>query len=270
MAGRRYTGRTVAITGAAGGLGRALTAEFLAEGARVALIDRDADGLRAATSGLPPHSMRKATFVADITDPLTCLDTAAGIREALGPVDVLIHAAGITHVAPFSETEAGPLEQVMAVNFHGACHMTRALLDDLRHRHGQIVVISSVAGFAPLVGRSAYAASKHALHGLFETLRAELHGDGVAVTLACPTFIATPIRDGADGTPGASGDTTGRALSPEVAARRILAAARKERRVARIGTTSRIAWWLRKTAPTLYDRMMRKRIRGRPDPPLEP
>lgn len=85
----------------------------------------------------------------------------------------------------------------MAVNFFGAVHCTRAALPSLLERRGQIVVLGSLTGFAPLLYRSAYNASKHALHGLFDTLRMELEGTGVSVTLACPGFTATDLRKNA-------------------------------------------------------------------------
>jgi hypothetical protein len=91
----------------------------------------------------------------------------------------------------------------MDVNFFGALNMTSVALPALLERRGQIVVMSSVAGFAPLVLRSGYAASKHALHGCFESLRAELRGNGVGVTMVCPSFVRTV---GAEHALGAHGD----------------------------------------------------------------
>ena len=119
---------------------------------------------------------------------------------------------------------------------------------------------SSVAGFAPLVGRTGYAASKHALHGFFDTLRAELVGSGVTVTLACPAFTATAIRRNAL---DASGGRTGRGapgspqLTPETVATHVVDAVRRRRRQVVIGPIARASWWVSRFAPTLYERLMR-------------
>jgi short-subunit dehydrogenase len=152
----------------------------------------------------------------------------------------------------------------MAVNFFGAVHGTLAALDSLCARHGQIITISSIAGFSPLVGRTAYAASKHALHGFFDSLRSELRTEGVDVMLVCPSFIATGIERaalGGDGQPAAAPRrTTGAEAAPDEVASLILNAARRRRRLCLPATTSRLAWWLSRIAPTLYERLMLRRV----------
>ena len=103
-------------------------------------------------------------------------------------------------------TEPAVIRRVMEVNFFGAVHCTRAALGDLVRTRGLIVAISSVAGFSPLIARTGYAASKHALHGFFDSLRTELVDSGVDALLVCPAFIATGIERnalGADGAPAA-------------------------------------------------------------------
>ena len=124
---------------------------------------------------------RVVTCVADITDADACRLAAAHVVETLGGIDILINNAGRTHLSFLAETEAAVFRRIMDINFFGALHMTQAALPSLVGRRGAIGVLSSVAGFAPLSGRSGYSASKHALHGLFDSLRGELKDQGVSV-----------------------------------------------------------------------------------------
>jgi short-subunit dehydrogenase len=132
-------------------------------------------------------------------------------------------------------------------------------------------VISSVAGFAPLIARTGYAASKHALHGFFESLRPEVAPAGVDVMLVCPSFISTDIDRnalGADGHPVKHAQVViGRRLTPEAAANRIFGAASRSRRLLRIGRTADVAWWVSRIAPAAYERGMARRLRGEMESP---
>jgi NAD(P)-dependent dehydrogenase (short-subunit alcohol dehydrogenase family) len=151
------------------------------------------------------------TMVCDITQPQDC-DAAIAQAVALwGGVDVLVNNAGISHRSLFEDTDPAVLRRVMEVNFFGAVHMTHAALPQLLARRGVVAALSSVAGYAPLLGRTGYCASKHALHGFFDTLRTEVQERGVQVTLICPSFIATGI--GAAGL-GASGAAATHRASP--------------------------------------------------------
>ncbi len=131
---------------------------------------------------------------------------------------------------------------------------------------GAVVVISSVAGFSPLAARTGYAASKHALHGLFDTLRAELEGTGVGVLVVCPSFIRTGIADshlGADGA-AAHGPRTvvGTALEPDAAAEDIVRSLESGRSLLLLGRVAKLAWWVSRLAPQLYARIMLRRFRA--------
>ena len=117
----------------------------------------------------------------------------AGDRR-YGGIDVLVNNAGITHRSPVANTSLAVFQRVMAVNFYGALHCTQAALPSLIARDGQIIVLSSLSQYAPVPNRAAYNASKHALHGLFETLRGELSDTGVHVMLVCPGYTATDLR----------------------------------------------------------------------------
>jgi short-subunit dehydrogenase len=154
----------------------------------------------------------------------------------------------------------------MDVNFFGAANLTRAALAPIVARQGFIVAISSVAGFAPLVGRTGYAASKHALHGFFDSLRSEVEGAGVGVTLVCPSFIRTGIGSAATDGSGAPVSspriTTGGESSPGEIAEEIFEAVAAGRTLLLPDATARKAWWLSRLLPQVYARMMKRRMGG--------
>lgn len=261
---RDFRGKVVVITGAAGGLGRALVQAFLQAGANVAALDRDAAALAALT-----HDAADSTLMTTTCD-VTCLDDCevaiTQVCERLGGVDLLINNAGIAHRSAFADTQVDVLRRVMDVNFFGALHCTHTALPSLRQRRGMVVAISSVAGFSPLIGRTGYAASKHALHGFFDSLRTEVQDDGVDVLIVCPSFIDTGIDRaalGADGQPAAQArKTTGDTTQPSEVAAAILQAAQERRQLLLFSFTARAAWWLSRLWPTRYAAVMKKRLQA--------
>jgi len=259
-AAREMRERGVVITGAAGGLGTALAERYAALGAKLALLDLDAARVQALADRLRARGASATALACDLADEAACSAAIAAARAALGGIDVLVNNAGISARLLLADATPAIARRVMAVNYFGALHATQAALASLVERRGQIVVVSSVAGFAPLVGRTAYAASKHALHGFFDSLRAELRASGVTVTIACPSFIATGIEQAA---PGAAQRATGGDVStPQAIAERIVDAARRGQRLCLPGRTPRLAWWLSRVAPAAYERMMLRRIGG--------
>ncbi|HMO44422.1 MAG TPA: SDR family oxidoreductase [Rubrivivax sp.] len=257
---RELPGRGVVITGAAGGLGSALAERCAALGARLALLDLDGARAEALAARLRERGAAADAFGCDIADEAACNDAMAAAQRALGGIDVLVNNAGISARLLLRDATPAIARRVMAVNYFGALHATQAALASLVERRGQIVVVSSVAGFAPLVGRTAYAASKHALHGFFDSLRAELRGAGVAVTIACPSFIATGIEQAAPG--AAKRATGGDEATPEAMAAQIIEAACRGQRLCLPGRTARLAWFLSRVAPAAYERAMRRRVGG--------
>ena len=268
MTGRIFEGRTVVVTGAAGGLGRSLCLRFGIAGARVAALDRDPQGLVALAADMGTRGHEVFTQLCDVTDAAACAESMRAVHASLGRVDVLINNAGLAHRSAFSETRIDVIRRVMDVNFFGAVNCTHAALADLRASRGMVIAISSVAGFSPLIGRTGYAASKHALHGFFDSLRTEVQDDGVGVLLVCPSFIATGIDQaalGGDGGPAARArarKTTGQQMSPDEAAQAIFAAASRGRRLLLLSATARIAWSLNRCFPSLYAALMKRRLQG--------
>ena len=261
---RDFRGRTVLVSGAAGGIGRELAFRFGRAGARVALLDVDGDGLSRLAEELTGRDIANLPLKTDLTYSRTCMEAVNRTLERFQGLDCLINNAGMSHRSLFAETDLSVIRKVVEVNLMGSIHLTKAALPALIQSRGLIVVVSTVAGFAPLLGRCGYAASKHGLHGFFDTLRAELKPAGVEVSMVCPGFTATPLETGAlggDGKPVAQGKVTvGKVSSPDQVADQIYRAAQRSRRMVvltGIGKTSRIVsrFW-----PSLYQRMMIKRL----------
>jgi len=260
----RYSGQAVLITGGAGGLGTAMATAFAHEGARVMLADHNESALGEAGVHLAEAGIGVQTTLCDVTDADACRAAVAATCEAFGRLDVLVNNAGLTHVSAFADTHVAVYRRVMDVNFFGALHMTQAALPHLRSARGRIVVMSSIAGFAPLLARTGYCASKHALHGCFDTLRAELRPEGVSVTLVCPSFVDTHFARaglGGDGAPlHFERATLGRLLTPGHVAAAVCDSAWKRRARIILSPTGKLAWWVSRLAPAYYERAMARRF----------
>lgn len=256
-------GSSVVVTGAAHGIGRALVERFAAAGHRVAVLDLDAEAARVRADALERGGANALAIACDVTSQAACDDAMAQVCASWGGIDVLVNNAGITHVGCVRDTDVEILRRVMDVNFFGAVHATRAALPSLLERRGRVVAMSSVAGFAPLATRAGYVASKHALQGFFETLRAEHARDGLGVTLVCPSFVRTDIGSRAlgarvgEGAPVRSG--VGHELEPEAAADAIYRGILRGRRLVWVGREARLSWWASHLAPRIYERMMLRR-----------
>ncbi|HSR10059.1 MAG TPA: SDR family oxidoreductase, partial [Thermodesulfobacteriota bacterium] len=218
-------GKVAVITGGAGGIGAALAVKFGRQGARVALVDVDSEGLKRKEGELRRSGVDTFSRKADISDESECVMATRDIVGHFGGIDILINNAGISHRGPFCEAEISTIRRIMEVNFFGSLICTKAALDSIVARKGMIIVVSSIAGLTPLLGRTAYCASKHALHGMFSTLRGELRGKGVHVMIACPWFTRTNLAlralDGRGETTPHPRTTAGREASPEEVAEAI-------------------------------------------------
>lgn len=264
MARRSFAGKTVLVTGAGGGLGRAISQRFAQAGARIVALDKDASGVASLCGEIERRGGQCLALPCDVTDAEACARAVAAGIERFGTLDVLVNNAGMSQRSGFASTDLAVIRRVMDVNFYGAVHCTKAALPHLVASRGLIVAVSSVAGYTPLIARTGYAASKHAMHGFFESLRTELEPQGVDVMMVCPSFIATQIDRnamGGDGQPVRHAQvTTGGRLLPETVAGRVFVAAERGRRLLLVGRTAWQAWWLSRLAPRLYEKLMARRL----------
>jgi short-subunit dehydrogenase len=266
VARRDLVGAVVLITGAAGGLGSAIARRFARDGARLALLDVDPGRLDAVAGDFPDA----VPIVCDLTDPAACEGAVTSVIGRFGVIDVLINNAGMTHRSAFLDTDPAVIRKVMEVNYLGSVNITKAALPSLVERRGAIAVVTSVAGFAPVLGRTGYAGSKHALHGFFNTLRAELRPTGVDVTIISPTFVATDMQQRALGGDGAVTDhpqsRVGKQVTPDDVADRIYRAIERRKRWVVIGLVGHVTRAMTAVAPSLYERMMARSLRSELDP----
>ncbi len=258
----RLADRVVWITGASTGIGKALALALADAGARLILSARNRerlDAVRAATA----HPARVHVLALDVADHDALPARAEQALGLEGRVDVLVHNAGVGQRSPAADTELHVTRRILDVNFLGPVALTRAVLPSMRARqNGHLVVVSSVLGTFGAKRRSSYAASKHALHGFFDSLRAELADEGIRVTLICPGYIRTPISEQAltaDGTPHGRADP-GQAsgMDPARCAARMVRAIEREQREVVIGGWETAGVWLKRWCPWLLARILRR------------
>ena len=248
----------VMITGVTGNLGKAFTNFFLKKGYRVAGLDIDQDRLNDMSSEVESTSFKG--YMCDITHLDRCKDVYSQIESDLGPVEILINNAGITHIERYKDTSdpIGVIRRVMDVNFMGSVHCTHVSLNALIERKGTVITISSVAGFAPLLGRTAYAASKHALHGFFESLDAEL--DDVRFLMVCPGFIAVDEQRKSNAAIHQKKTIIGPKVRPEDIVNRSWNALTKGKKVVTCGRTATLSFYIKRFLPSFYFSRMKKKL----------
>jgi NAD(P)-dependent dehydrogenase (short-subunit alcohol dehydrogenase family) len=244
------------VTGAAGAIGGALMRRLAAQsGFHVVGVD-----LAGRTvSGESRTHQDQTVLACDITDEAQVAETFATIGSRWGRIDLLVNCAGISAIGSFSDHDIGVWRRVMEVNFFGAVLCTRAALSLLRASRGRVVVISSVAGFAPVVGRPAYVAAKHAVTAAFDAVRAELAADGIGVTIVHPTFVTGGMSESARPA-GVRRATTGKQITADDVARAVVDGVTTGRDRVLIGGVAHQAWWVNRFAPGLYRRIMLRRL----------
>ena len=253
----RFEDHIVWITGASSGIGEALAVAWSREGAQVVLSARNAAELdRVRQRCANPERHRVVPL--DLTDA-KAIEAAAA---AVGRVDILVHSGGVSQRSLVTETDLATDRAIMDLNYFGTIALTKAALPSMiARRSGQIVPISSVIGYVGVPMRSAYAASKHALHGFFETLRAETAKDGIVITMVVPGYVRTNVSQNAlrgDGSAyGKLDETHANAMLPEDAAPRIIDAVAKKKAEVRVGGKEIHAVLLRRFLPSLIRRVLR-------------
>jgi short-subunit dehydrogenase len=185
-------GRVVIVTGGSRGLGLVLARELAREGARLAICARDEEDLRRASADLEQRGAEVLAVPTDVTDRAQVEDMVRAVQERFGRVDVLINNAGVIEVGPMEVMTLEDYQGAMKTHFWGPLYTTLAVLPEMRSRgDGRIVNIASIGGKISVPHLLPYSASKFALVGFSEGLRAELAKDGVVVTTVCPGLMRT-------------------------------------------------------------------------------
>ena len=257
-----WDGKVVWITGASSGIGEALAYSLARRGARLILSARGEDRLREVQAACD-HPEAHFVLPLDLAAPATLGPAVEQALAVAGRIDVLVHGGGVSQRSLVKDTAVEVDRLLFETNFFGAVGLTKAVLPSmLARRAGHFVVISSLVGKLGTPLRSGYSASKHALHGFFDSLRAELWRDGIQVTLICPGFIRTAITLNAltaDGTPQGTMDRAqAHGMAPADCAERIVRAVERGRDEVLIGGRERFAVYLKRFLPGLFNRVIRK------------
>lgn len=254
--------KTVWITGASSGIGRALALMLHHRGAFVILSGSRPEALEALRSGLP-HPERAFVLAFDMAAPCNFPALAERALAFTGGVDVLFNNAGLSQRANASQTSLASDRLLMEVNYFANIAIAKALLPHFRVRGaGHIVVTSSLAGKTGFFLRSGYSASKHALHGFYESLRLEEEGNGLQVTMVVPNKVRTDISLRAldqNGIPtGTQDERLRQGITPEDCAARIIRAVEKGKSELLIGSDVRLSVRLKALFPGWFHRILRK------------
>jgi len=254
------------ITGGSRGLGLVIGRELVSRGANVAICARDADELARARNDLTARGGNVLAMTCDVTDRADVASFVSAVRAALGPIDVIINNAGVIDVGPMEHMTTEDYERAMATHFWGPLNLTLAVLPEMRERgEGRIVNITSIGGKLALPHLLPYTASKFALVGLSEGMRAELAQDGICVTTVVPGLMRTGSPPNAVFKGRHQAEYTWFAISAslpltsmraERAARRIIAAMRHGDPEVVLSLQAKLAIKLQALAPVLTQRLL--------------
>jgi len=260
MTNVNFRNKVIVVTGAASGIGAAICDRFAREGASIILLDRDEAAVKAAADRLKTNGVDAEGYRCDVVVQEECTAVIEQVIGRWGGIDVLVNNAGITQRSAFVDTKISVYRQVMEVNFFGSLHCTKAAINSLIRRKGVIIVIESLAGVSPLLGRTGYCASKHALHGFFTSLRSELRDSGVHIMLVCPGFVETNLQTRALGGDGHvtshPQSVVGKPTSAAKVAADIFKGAQARKPLLVLTPVGKLSYWLSRLSPILYERIM--------------
>lgn len=244
----------VLITGAYGGLGEAMAHEFAQAGFGLVLLGRNTEKLKNLEQILIQKT-QVLTVTCDVSKWESCKTAFDLIKASNIDLKVLINNAGITYIQPLDEQyEIEKYQELINTNLNGAVYLTKLFLKDLIENQGSIINISSVIGYAPVIGRTAYAASKFGMDGFFSVLAAEMDTK-LHIMMVYPTFIATNIREKTEGK-----HEVNEILTPETVANQIYKAYTKKKFRVYIGKTAKLSKFMYKFFPKLYVILMRQKV----------
>ena len=248
MPGRPLEGQVALVTGASSGIGAATARELALRGARVVLAARRADELDAQAQAIIAVGGEAQAIPTDITDEAQIDALVAQTLAHYGRIDILVNNAGIGWQRSFVKTSREDIARMVNTNLFGVIRLTHAVLPGmLERRHGAIISVASVAGHVAV--DPLYSATKYAVRGFSLSLRRQLQGSGVSVSVVSPGFIRSNLTDG----------SRRRMPGPEIVARAIANLAQRPHREAITPRYYRPLIWAERTLPWLADRLLRPR-----------
>jgi len=264
--------RVVIITGASSGIGKACALEFSGYGAIIVLAARSLDKLKQVEYEIDHRGGRATSIQTDVSKIGDCENLIASTVKKFDKIDILVNSAGISMRASFDELDLGVMRELMETNFYGTVYCTKFALPHLQKQKGTVIGISSISGLAPLPGRTAYTASKHAMDGFLNTLRQENRRKGLNVLVVHPGFTESNIRNVAlssDGKPQKeSPRDEGKMMSSEKVAQHITRAIKKRNRDLVLTQEGRMVVWLHKNFPGIADRIIMNELSKEKDSPI--
>lgn len=257
-----FRDKVVWVTGASSGIGEAVAYAFIKDGAKVIISARRESELeRVKNASAHPENVRILTL--DIAEHDQMPSKAKEAMDFFGKIDVMFHNAGISQRSLVVDTSLDIDRKLMEVNYLGTVALTKALLPLVLPKGGcHFAVVSSLVGKFGSPLRSGYAASKHALHGFFDSMRAELYNKGVKVTMICPGYITTNVSINAltgDGSnQGTMDEKTAAGMPPDVAAQKMLAAIEKGKLEVNVGGKETYGVLLKRFLPITFASFLQK------------
>lgn len=257
-----FTGQTVWITGASSGIGQGLALALDRLDARLVLSGRNVGALE-QTKQACTRPGDHLVLPLDLAQSNTFADLTRQVIAHCGQIDILVNNGGISQRALVHEASSESERTLMEIDYFGPIALTKAVLPHmLARRAGRIVVISSVMGYVGTPGRSSYAAAKHALHGYFDSLRAEVWRENVKVTIVCPGYVKTAVSANAlraDGSKHGQTDATHqRGITGERCVKAIIKGISRDREEIAVGGFEVSAIYLKRYLPWLFSRIVRR------------
>ena len=265
--------KTVLITGASSGIGKACAAAFAKRGANVVISGRNKGNLEQAAEELNKTGAAILAIAGDVSKESDCKLLIEKTVEQFGSIDILINNAGISMRALFKDLQLDVIRKVMDINFWGTVYCTKHALPYLLKTKGSVVGISSIAGYNGLPGRTGYSASKFAMQGFLDALRIENLKTGLHVLVACPGYTASNVRNAALVADGSSqGDSPrdeGKMMTAEEVAEEIVSAVEKRKRTIVLTAQGKLAVWMNKFFPSLTDKLVFNAVAKEGEIPLK-
>lgn len=250
------------VTGASSGIGRAIAVEFSYHGCNLVLLSRNESELKITADKCNPN-IQVIIETIDLSQNVSIEKAVKNLQDNNIKLDILINNGGISQRSAALDTQDEVARKIFDINYFGTVHLTRLLLPQMIKNGGaQIAVITSLVGIIGSPKRTSYSASKHALHGYFDSLRAELFNERIGVTIICPGFIRTNISLSAVTGDGKAqnkmDEKTDQGMDPAKLAKKAVKGIAAGKEEIYIGGKEILAIYLKRFVPTIFSKILRK------------